>query len=111
MRHEKATARENMPAHQRCMDILPQTWKKVAQRNVVNRVQEEMSTIWPITEATEVTDREVTELFKIRYLPLNMAREVDRAQYHALQMTTQPGEEEVTTFKKIGSSMDSTGTK
>jgi hypothetical protein len=36
-------------------------------------VKEEMSTIWPLTDATEVTDREVTDLFKIRYLPLNIA--------------------------------------
>jgi hypothetical protein len=42
----------------------------------------------------------VTELFKIRYTPLNPSRGVDRAQYHALHMTTEPGEEEGTTIKK-----------
>jgi hypothetical protein len=93
-----------MPLHQidieRCMGIVPQIWKKGARRDVVNRVKDEMSTIWPNMDATDVTDREVTELFKIRYLPLNIARGVDRAQYHALQMTTQPEEEEGTTFRK-----------
>jgi hypothetical protein len=82
------------------MDILPQMWKRGARQNVVNRVKDEMSTIWPITAKTEVADREVTELFKIRYLPLNPARGVDFAQYHALHMTTEPGEEEGTTIKK-----------
>jgi hypothetical protein len=42
----------------------------------------------------------VTELFKIRYTPLNPSRGVDRAQYHALQMTAKPGEEEGTMIKK-----------
>jgi hypothetical protein len=103
-RLEQATARKNMPEHQRdierCIDILPQMWKRGAQPNVLNRVKDEISTIWPITAKTEFADREVTELFKIRYTPLNPARGVDRAQYHALQMTTEPREEEVTTIKK-----------
>jgi hypothetical protein len=101
----KATARENMPQTkrdiERCMDILPQTWKKGARRNVINRVKEEMSKIWPISDATEVTDREVTELIKIWYLPLNMEVGVPMAQYHALQMTTEPGEEEGKTIRKM----------
>jgi hypothetical protein len=59
-----------------------------------------MMTIWPITAKTEFADREVTELFKIRYTPLNPSCGVDRAQYHALQMATKPGEEEGTTIKK-----------
>jgi hypothetical protein len=59
-----------------------------------------MSTIWPIAAKTEFADREVTELFKIRYTPLNPSRGVDRAQYHASQMTTKQGEEEGTTIKK-----------
>jgi hypothetical protein len=54
-----------MLLHQReikkCMDILPQTWKKGARQNVIKRVQEEMSTIWPITAKIEFIDREVTE--------------------------------------------------
>jgi hypothetical protein len=75
-------------------------WKRGARPNVLNRVKDEMSTIWPITAKTEFADREVTELFKIRYTPLNPSRGVDRAQYHALQMTTKPGEEEGTTIKK-----------
>jgi hypothetical protein len=83
-RLEQATARTSMPVHQRdikkCMDILPQMWKRGAPRNVIDRVKDEMSTIWPLTDATEVTDREVTELFKVRYLPLNPARGVERAQ-------------------------------
>jgi hypothetical protein len=52
-RLEQATARNNMPVHQRdierCMDILPQMWKRGALPNVLNRVKDEMSTIWPIT--------------------------------------------------------------
>jgi hypothetical protein len=60
-----------------------------------------MSKIWPITAKTEFSDREVKQLFKIRYTPLNPSRGVDRAQYHALQMTTKPGEEEGTTIKKM----------
>jgi hypothetical protein len=103
-RLELATARKSMPAHQRdierCIDILPQMWKRGARPNVLNRVKDEMSTIWPITEKTEFADREVTELFKIRYTPLNPSREVQRAQYHALQMTTKPGEEEGMMIKK-----------
>jgi hypothetical protein len=103
-RLEQATARKSMPVHQRdikrCMDILPQMWKRGAWPNVLNRVKDEMSKIWPITEKTEFADREVTELFKIRYTPVNHARGVDRAQYHALQMTTKLGEEEGTTTKK-----------
>jgi hypothetical protein len=103
-RLEQASARKNMPVHQRdierCMDILPQMWNRGARPNVLNRVKDEMSTIWPITAKTEFADREVTELFKIRYTPLNPVGGVDRAQYHALQMTTEPGEEEGTTIKK-----------
>jgi hypothetical protein len=103
-RLEQATARKSMPAHQRdierCIDILPKMWKRGAPPNVLNRVKDEMSTIWPITAKIEFADREVTELFKIRYTPLNRARGVNRAQYHALQMTTEPGEEEGTTIKK-----------
>jgi hypothetical protein len=53
-RLELATARESMPAHQRdierCIDILPQMWKRGARPNVLNRVKDEMSTIWPTTE-------------------------------------------------------------
>jgi hypothetical protein len=90
-----------MPVHQRdierCFDILP----RGARPNVLNRVEDEMSTIWPIMAKTEFADREVTELFKIRYTPLNPSRGVDRAQYHALQMTTEPGEEEGTRIKKM----------
>jgi hypothetical protein len=86
-RLELATARESMPAHQRdierCIGILPQMWRKGARPNVLNRVKDEMSTIWPITAKTEFADREVTELFKIRYTPVNHARGVDRANYHA----------------------------
>jgi hypothetical protein len=74
--------------------------EKNARQNVLNRVKDEMSSIWPITAKTEFADREVTDLFKIRYTPLNPSRGVDRAQYHALQMTTKPGEEEGTTIKK-----------
>jgi hypothetical protein len=103
-RLEQATARKNMPVHQRdikrWMDILPQMWKRCAWPNVLNRVKDEMSTIWPIMAKTEFADREVTDLFKIRYMPLNPSRGVDRAQYHALQMTTETGEEEGTTIKK-----------
>jgi hypothetical protein len=98
-RLEQATARKSMPAQQRdierCIGILPQMWKRGARPNVLNRVKDEMSTIWPITAKTEFADREVTELFKIRYTPLNPARGVDRAQYHALQMTTEPGEDAI----------------
>ncbi len=100
----KATARESMPQTkrdiERCMDILPATWKKSARRNVINRVKEELNEIWPISDATEVTDREVTELIKIRYLPRNDQVGVPMAQYHALQMTTEPGEEEGKTIRK-----------
>jgi hypothetical protein len=103
-RLEQATAKKSMPVHQRdierCTDILPQMWKRGARPNVLSRVKDEMSTIWPIMAKTEFTDREVTELFKIRYLPLNPSHGVDKAQYHALQMTTKPGEEEGKTIKK-----------
>jgi hypothetical protein len=64
------------------------------------RVKDEMSTIWPITAKNEFADTEVTELFKIRHTPLNPSRGVNRAQYHALQMTTKPGEKEGTTIQK-----------
>jgi hypothetical protein len=83
-RLELATGRESLPAHQRdierCIDILPQMWKMGAWPNVLNRVKDEMSTIWPITSKTEFADREVTELFKIRYTPLNPSHGVDGAQ-------------------------------
>jgi hypothetical protein len=102
-RLKQATVRKSMPAHQReiekCMDILPKMWKTGAWQNVSNKVKDELSAIWPLTDATEVIDREVTELFKISYLPLNHVRGVERAQYHALQMNTQPGEEEGKTIK------------
>jgi hypothetical protein len=39
-------------------------------------------------------------MFKIRYTPLNKARGVPFAQYHALQRTTEAGEEEGTMKKK-----------
>jgi hypothetical protein len=46
-RLELATARKSMPVHQRdierCMDILPQMWKRGARPNVLNRVKDEMS--------------------------------------------------------------------
>jgi hypothetical protein len=103
-RLKQASARKNMPVHQtdieRCMNILPQMWKRGARPNVLNRVKDKMSTIWPITAKTEFADREVTELFKMRYTRLNRSRGVDRAQYHALQTTTKPGEEEGMTIKK-----------
>jgi hypothetical protein len=103
-RLEQATARKSMPVHQRdierCINILPQMWKRGARLNVLNRVKDEMSMIWPITAKTEFADREVTELFKIRYTPLNPSHGVDRARYHALQRTTKPGEKEGTTIKK-----------
>jgi hypothetical protein len=87
-RLEQATVRKHTTVHQRdierCMDILPPMWKRGAWPNVLNRVKDEMSTIWPITAKTEFADREVTELFKIRYTPLNPSRGVDMAQYHAL---------------------------
>jgi hypothetical protein len=74
-RLELTTARKSMPAHKRdikrCIDTLPQMWKRVARPNVLNMVKDEMSTIWPITTKTEFADRVVTELFKIRYTPLN----------------------------------------
>jgi hypothetical protein len=104
-RLELATAKKSMRAHQRdikrCIDILPQMWKRGARPNVLNRVKDEMSTIWPIMAKPEFADREVTELFKIRYTPLNPSRGVDRAQYHALQMTTKPGEEGTTIKKTV----------
>jgi hypothetical protein len=54
-----------MTVHQRdierCMEILPQMWKRGAWPNVLNRVKDEMSTIWPITAKTKFEDREVTE--------------------------------------------------
>jgi hypothetical protein len=75
-------------------------WKRGAPPNGLNTVKDEMSTIWPIKAKTEFAVREVTELFKIRYTPLNPSRGVDRAQSHALQMTTKPGEKEGTTTKK-----------
>jgi hypothetical protein len=103
-RLERATARASIPAHlrdiEKCINILPQLWKKGARPNVLNWVKDEMSMIWPITVKTEFADREVTELFKIRYTPANHAHGVDRAQYHALQMTTKPAEQEGTTIKK-----------
>jgi hypothetical protein len=52
-RLERATARASIPAHlrdiERCIVILPQMWRKGARPNVLNRVKDEMSTIWPIT--------------------------------------------------------------
>jgi hypothetical protein len=67
-RLELATARKSMPAQQRdiekCIGILPQMRKRGAWPNVLNRVKDELSTIWPITEKTEFADREVTELLK-----------------------------------------------
>jgi hypothetical protein len=81
-RLEQVTSRKNMRVHQsdieRCMDILPQMWKRGARPNVLNRVKDEMSTIWHIRAKTEFADREVTELFKIRYTPLNPSHGVDR---------------------------------
>ena len=42
-RLEIATARARMPKHkrdiERCLDILPQTWKKGARKNVIERVK------------------------------------------------------------------------
>jgi hypothetical protein len=82
------------------LDILPQTWKKGARKNIIERVKNEMSTIWLITEFTEFEDREVTQIFKIRYTPENEKKKVLHDQYHALLMKTEPGEEEGTTVKK-----------
>jgi hypothetical protein len=80
-RLELATARASIPKHlrdiERCIDILPQMWRKGARPNVLNRVKDEMSKIWPTTAKTEFADREVTELFRIRYTPVNHARGVD----------------------------------
>jgi hypothetical protein len=103
-RLEKATARKKHAGapkrHRKVYQHSTLDVEKGARPNVLNRVKDKMSTIWPITAKTEFADREVTELFKIRYPPLNPARGVDRAQYHALQMNTEPGEEEGTTIKK-----------
>jgi hypothetical protein len=99
-----ATARARMPKHRRdikkCLDILPQIWKKGARKNVIERVKNEMSMIWPTTEFTEFEDREVTQIFKIRYTPKNEKKKVPYDQYHALLMKTEQGEEEDTTVKK-----------
>jgi hypothetical protein len=83
------------------MDILPQMWERGARRNVLNRVKDEMSTILAYYGQNGYADREVTELFKIRYTPLSPLRGVDGAQYHALQMTTEPGEEGTTIKKTV----------
>ena len=52
-RLERATARASIPAHlrgiERCIDILPQMWRKGARPNVQMRVKDELSKIWPIT--------------------------------------------------------------
>jgi hypothetical protein len=57
-RLERATARASIPAHlrdiKRCIDILLQMWRKGARLNVLNRVKDEMSTIWPITAKTNL---------------------------------------------------------
>ena len=103
-RLEIATARARMPQNkrdiERCLDILPQTWKKGARKNVIERVKNEMATIWPITEKTEFVDQEITQIYKMRYTPKSEQKKVPFDQYHALIMKTQPGEEEGTTVKR-----------
>jgi hypothetical protein len=103
-RLEIATARARMPKHRRdikkCLDILLQTWEEGARKNVIQRVRDEMSTIWPMTEFTEFEDREVTQIFKFRYTPKNEKIKVSFDQYKALLMKTEPGEEEGTTVKR-----------
>jgi hypothetical protein len=47
-----------------------------------------MSTIWPITKFTEFEDREVTQIFKVKYTPKNEKIKVPFDQYHALLMKT-----------------------
>jgi hypothetical protein len=57
-RLKQAAARKSMPVQQRdiekCMVILPQMWERGARQNVLNRVKDEMSTIWPITAKTDM---------------------------------------------------------
>ncbi len=103
-RREIATERARMPKYKRdieeCLDILPQTWKKGVKKNVIERVRKEMNTMWPVTDRTEFIDKEVKQMFKIRYTPENKQKKVPFDQFHALVITTEPGEEEGTTVKK-----------
>jgi hypothetical protein len=80
---ELTIARKSMPAHQRdierCIDILPQMRKRGARPNVLNRVKDEMSTIWPITAKTDFADREMTDYTAVgcgryggRYVPISV---------------------------------------
>ena len=80
-RLEKATARASMSVPRReiekCIDNLEQTWKKGARKNVIQRVQQDLSTMWPITSRTELNkEREWTQFFKIRYTPQSDVRGV-----------------------------------
>ncbi len=103
-RAEKEFARSRLGVEERkmekCLDLLAVSWRKGARRNAIQRAKDELSRIWPETGQTEVTDREVTELVKLRYQPKNEGLGVMMAQYHALQMTSVPGEEEGTMVKK-----------
>jgi hypothetical protein len=92
-RLEIETAGARLSKHRRDrkkgLDILPQTWKKGVRKNVIERVRDEMSTIWPITKFTEFEDREVAQIFKIRYTPKSEKKKVPFDQYHALLMKTE----------------------
>ena len=69
-------------------------------KNVIERVRKEMNTMWQVAERTEYRDKEVMQMFNSRYTPESKQKKVPFDQFHALVMTTEPGEEEGTTVKK-----------
>ena len=93
MRKEAAIAKLSPDCQdiERSMDILPQAFKKGARRNVVQRVNNEIASFFPVTEFTELTVKEVTQLAKIRYMPKDLSIGYLMNQYKALQMIPVPG--------------------
>jgi hypothetical protein len=72
-RRRKEAAWAKLPPDQqdieRSLEILPQVFKKGARRNVIQRVIDEITSSFPVTETTELSVEEVMQLAKIRYMP------------------------------------------
>ena len=91
----KAEALAKLPQDQqdieKSLEILPQVFKKGAGRNLIQRVNNEIATFFPVTERTELTKKEVTQLAKIRYMRKDLNIGYLMNQYEALQMIPIPG--------------------
>jgi hypothetical protein len=76
---------------ERSMEILPKVFKKGERRNVLQRVNDEIASFFPLTERTELSVEAITQLAKVRYMHKDLSIGYLMNQYEALQMIPIPG--------------------